>query len=479
MSFYPMLQKNNLKIAAYLSFAVFIVMLVDAVFYYKERMLFADASHIAFQAINEQKLQIQQYRFGSFITQIVPVIAAKIGLPIRWILMAYSASFNVFYLFVAAVLLFGFKSYRFLILYAFYWVLVTTHSFFWPNNEVHQGVAYMFLLLPALINCGEKQRPFALPVVLLTVLGATALFCHPLVLPPFIFLWVYLILEKEHWHYSKKQTIVLSAIAAIIIAAKVYVSKKYAGYDSNLLKGVSDMHANDVLKVFSSPFAKEIYRHVSMNYWILPIISLLGIITLLLKRKFLLAIWTAGCALVYFILVCITYAGYMEFISESELMAGIIIATCPFAFLTLTLFKEEIGMVVLLLIFMSRYSKVVESRSQFISRVDALSQMLAKMKSRGITKAVLVKKEPYTEWRWMVEWGFATETALLSAMIWDKPIRQFVVLNPGDLEKRVPKDNKGVMTCYDIWPIGKLNRRYFPFDTTSSYQVLSYEEFIK
>jgi hypothetical protein len=471
--------KGNLKSAAYISFGVFVLMLCGAIYYYKQRMLFADASHIAFSAINEQALQIQQYRFGSFITQMVPVIGAKLGLSLKAIIIAYSASFNVFYLLVAAVLLFGFRAYRFVVLYAMYWVLVTTHAFFWPNNEVHQGIAYMFLLFPALLATGEKKYNFSIPVILLLVVGTTAIFCHPLVLPPFIFLWVYLIAEKTHWPFNKRQTAILSILAMIIVLAKLYVSSKYAGYDSGLLTGVKNLQPVDIIKTFSSPFAKEVYRHVPINYWILPIVIAAGIITLFIKKKFFLAVWTLGCTLVYFILLCLTFGGYIEFGSEAEIMAGIIIAVAPFVFETLPSIRKEVAIVIVLLIFIQRYKKFHDGSSHFSERVKCLTEINEKMKSRGLTRLVLVKKEAYGEWRWMVEWGFATESMLLSALNGEKPVRQFIVMTPDELQKRLPGKKTDVIVCFETWPVEKLDPRYFPIDTSRPYTVLSYEEFIK
>jgi hypothetical protein len=472
-------RQNKLKEAAYISFGMFVLMLFGAIYFYRERMLFADASHIAFLTINEQKLQIQQYRFGSFITQMVPILCSKLGLSIKAILIAYSASFNLFYLFVAFLLTFWFKAYRFMVLYAFYWTLVTTHAFFWPNNEVHQGMAYMFLFFPALLAAGQKKQKILIALALLLVLGTTALFCHPLVLPPFIFLWVYLIIEKTHWPYNKTQTLILSIVAALIIAAKVYVSNKYAGYDSNLLSGVTHMKPSALKSVFSSPFANEIYRHVKVNYWLLPAVSVIGILTLLLKRQFFLAIWTLGCTLVFFILMCLTFGGYMEFISESEIMPGIIIATAPFVFLSLTYVSKEAIIITVLYMFFSRYDKFEGTRGHFSERVSSLNYILAKMKEKNLTKLVLLRKDGGDEWRWMIEWGSATESILLSASTGDKPVRQFVLLTPGDLETRVPKNSTDVMTCYEQWPVKKLKWKYFPVDTTRPYTIISYNEFMK
>ncbi|HYD21163.1 MAG TPA: hypothetical protein VEB40_06805 [Flavipsychrobacter sp.] len=475
----PMQQKSTLKIGAYLSLAIFGLLLYGAIYFYAERMFFADSSPIAFQAINEEKLQIQQYRFGAFITQMVPILGAKIGLSVKNILIAYSASFNVFYLFVAALMLFVFRNYRLVILYAFYWTLVTTYTFFWPNNEVHQGIAYMFLLFSLLKWLGEKKVNFVISVLSLLLLGSTAIFCHPLVLPPLFFLWVYLIAEKDHWYYNRQQTIILSLVLIVVAVTKMYVSQVYAGYDKELLGGVGGLSLSAVSGVFSSQLAKDIFHFAYVNYWILPVLGAAGIITLLVKRHFFLAVWTFGCALLFFILLCLTFKGYSEFYTESEIMPGIVILTAPFVFVTLKLMRSGFVAILLLLIFGLRIQHFIETNGHFSFRVQHLANMVAKMKDKNLTKVVLVKSDTNVEWRWMVEWGFASETIMISAANWDKPVRQFVIMAPGELEKRLPKNNSDVIACFSTWPIEKVNMTHFQFDTTQPYAVLSYEEFIK
>ncbi len=470
---------TNLKTSARLSFVFFLVMLMGSVYYWEERMFFADASHIAFSAINEETLQIQQYRFGAFITQMLLVLGAKLGLPIRAIMMAYSASFHLFYLFVSAIMLFGFKAYRLGVLYALYWCLVTTHTFFWPNNEVHQGIAYMFLLFPILIASGERQWNFIIPLLSLLVLGTTAAFCHPLVLPPFIFLWVYLIAEKKYWKYNRQQTILLSAVLLAITIAKLYVSKVYSGYDMGLLGGVSNMKPSDIADAFTSPFARAVYEHIPVNYTLLPIIAIVGAAALLYTKQYLLAAWSLGCTIVYFILLCLTFSSYIEFASESALMPVIIIACAPFVFVVLPLVKKEFAFIIVLLIFGVRTYRFIETSPQFPQRVQELSHIIAKMKKAGITKLVLVKDPAMlTEWRWMVDWGMGAESMILEACIWDKPIRQIVVVKADELANRLPANNTDVIGCFKTFPIEGINMKYFPVDTTRPYTVMNYEDFM-
>src|SRR6185436_11625598 len=98
-----------------------------------------------FRIINLGELQPQEYRFGSFITQIFPLLGSKLHLPLSWIVVLYSASFNLFYLAVAAILVLKIKEYALAILMSFYYVLFVSDSYFWISNEVHQGIAWMFL----------------------------------------------------------------------------------------------------------------------------------------------------------------------------------------------------------------------------------------------------------------------------------------------------------------------------------------------
>jgi hypothetical protein len=281
---------------------------------WRQRIFFCDASHIAFRAINEQQLQIQQFRFGAFITQMVPVIGAKLGLPIKLILKAYSVSFNLFFFIVGLLLFFGFRAYKLLVVFAFYFLLVSTHSYFWPNNEIHQGMGYLFLFFGALLYTGSKTKNLFLPVLFMVLLGGTALFCHPLAIFPFVFLWVYLIIDKSEWPFSRNATILLSFVAVVLVGLKLYVSNKYAGYDMGLFHNAANKgNLKEVLNAFSSPMAQEIYRHTKTNYWQLPLVFLAGVFVLFRQRKYVLAGWTIMSSLAFFVCICLAFGGYLEF----------------------------------------------------------------------------------------------------------------------------------------------------------------------
>ena len=83
-----------------------VLLLIGAVIYFRERMLFADASAILFKIINSGQIEIVEHRYGSFITQLFPYLAVKLHLSLEIIVLLYSISFNLFYLGVAVLLVY-------------------------------------------------------------------------------------------------------------------------------------------------------------------------------------------------------------------------------------------------------------------------------------------------------------------------------------------------------------------------------------
>ncbi|MFI5196881.1 MAG: hypothetical protein ACHQD8_07305, partial [Chitinophagales bacterium] len=86
-----------LKKLAKISLAAMGVLFVLGAIFYKERVLFADASFILFAIINDNHFAIQVERYGSFITQLFPYLGQKLHLPLNTLMFLYGISFNLFF----------------------------------------------------------------------------------------------------------------------------------------------------------------------------------------------------------------------------------------------------------------------------------------------------------------------------------------------------------------------------------------------
>lgn len=201
--------------------SLFIVLLLLSVVYAYERILFADASFILFRIINSGSLQIQELRFGSFITQWIPLLAARLHLSLTLIVFLYSASFNLFYLTVALLLLFVFREISLAMLMSLYYVLFVSDTFYWANNEVHQGIAWLFLAIAVFNYLYNKKASLVVLLFLFLFLMSLAIFTHPLIMLPALFLWLSLLSEHNIWQKDKNKALLFSIILMIICFLKI------------------------------------------------------------------------------------------------------------------------------------------------------------------------------------------------------------------------------------------------------------------
>src|SRR6185312_9130941 len=123
--------QSNVKKPAIAAVAALGVLLIGAMVFYKERTLFADASYFSFTIINSKKLAIQTARYGSVVTQVFPYLGARLGLPLKVLLIAFSASFYLFNFLVASLLVFRYKEYILAISMALFYFLLFSQSYFW------------------------------------------------------------------------------------------------------------------------------------------------------------------------------------------------------------------------------------------------------------------------------------------------------------------------------------------------------------
>ena len=473
---------DKLKYPSYIALSVLGLLLVTAFIYYKERLLFADASFIAFNIINYKSMGIQEHRYGSFITQVVPYFGSLLRLPIKAILMGYAVSFNLFYFLVAAVLVFGLKQYRLAILMAFYYFLFVSDSYFWTNNEIHQAVAWMFLFYGLILYTGSKRMNIFMVMPLFILLGFLTVTTHYVVIIPMVFLWVYLWIEKKHWPFSRNISVLLSGLLLVVIGIK-YALTPANNYDGTHLHNITHFSFQDIFDSFSTSVVSMFLYRCLTNYWIAIIIFVTGIIALIRARQAALAIWTVASALGYFIIMGITYCDITKdiplFHIESEWACIGIIVGAPFVFTFLPSVKPRAAMWLLILIFIIRLPYFNSAMPPWRWRTHFKERVLAQMKKKGITKLGLVTNDDLRS-RNILDWAVPYEGILLSALNGDKPQPVFLFVDDnGPLTQSEMAGTKTFNLHHGAVPSRDLNPRYFSIDTTHPYQVMTYDELMK
>lgn len=474
--------QTSLKKPALLALGGLLILLAGAVVYFKQRMLFGDASFIAFNIIDLHSFYIQEHRYGSFITQMVPYLGQKFHLPLKAILLCYSISFNLFYLLSGAVL-YRLRQYGLVLLLALYYFLFVTESYYWTNNEIHQAVAWMFLAVGVALHRlegGLKATPFYLLFIPVAFL---AVFTHFVVLIPTVFLCIYFALDPRRPALRSRAAGIPALLLLLVIMVKFIMSMNQP-YDGRALHGVTHFSLKDVGLTFTTPVVTLFAQRCLTLYWPALLVLAAGITSLLRNRQKKQALWVLLATVGYVIIMGLTYGGYDErfplYHVESEWASLSIVIAAPFVFSFLPQRSAREAMLWVVCILLVRFVYITASADTFRKRTNFEEHVLAKMREKNIYRLAIYEKDSMRQLMGL-DWALSEESLFLSSLEGDTPLRTFRFVNPDDAQtlSQMRGGRPGVSFCFTWLEPQYLDTRYFATDTSAPYTVLSWEELNK
>lgn len=469
-----------LKQSAQVALIALAVLLIGAFVFYRERVFFGDASFLAFNIINYQRHYIQWNRYGSIVTQAIPYIAQLLHLPIKVALIGYAVSFNLFYFF-SAVAVYRCRQYGLVILMGLYFLLFFSDSYFWVS-EVPQAVAWMFVYLGLTLWIGKNKKNIYVFLPLILILAFLTISTHFVAIIPLTYLWIYFILQKKDWHFSRNHTIVLSAIPIVVILFRILLVGSDSGENAQL-HAVTHFSIKDLLLIVTTPVIKMFVVRCFTIYWPAILILVLSIIALKKQANKPLIVWTIVSWLGYFIIMGLTYGGYDSsfpvFHIESEWGPIGILFAVPFVYFLLPAFKPAHAIMLLTAVFVIRIGYISAAVPRFRWRNDFKEQVFTQMKKKSITKLALYN-DITLQSKLMLDWSLPNECILMSAMNGDKPQLTFRFVSPADSAalQALAKPNS-ISISFDMLVPANLNHEYYNIDTTRPYSVMSYSELMK
>lgn len=172
-----------------------IILVAFSILFYKERVIMYDTSYYFFYLLKDENFVIQHNRIGAVFTQILPLLAMALKMPLKIIAVLYSVNTFLFYSVSAFIAGWFLKSWRVAILIAGAPFIFSTEENFWMVSEA-QFIFPIWLLIYAYIN---KHADFVwyqyLIICALLFLGITI---HPTSVFAFGFLWLFLFLQSNH-----------------------------------------------------------------------------------------------------------------------------------------------------------------------------------------------------------------------------------------------------------------------------------------
>jgi len=444
-------------------------------------MLFSDAAWIAFSAINSGSLQIQAQRYGSFITQMFPAVGSKLGLSLKADLVLYSLSFNLFY-FVTGYILFRMRRYALVVLLAFFHTLFLSDAYFWTNNEVYQGVTWMFLMLGTIsflydLHSERPTRFYLVAVPLFIPLAFFSIYTHPAVMMPTAFLWVFFAVSGKERFFRILHSLPFILIIAAITVFKM-ISSSGDGYDGNILNKVFKSNIGEIIGTFTSGMADIFWKNLLHNHWLVAFIFLAGIIYLLKQRRYLVAVCTICACLTYFILICLSFSGGSKPYIESEWSSLAVLGAAPFAYFIVPAASARQVIISMSVIFIVRFIYIAVAFPTYDARITMINSITNIMRERGVTKAIIRRADDRLEKKSIISWALPVETIFTSVLDGDTVQRTALCLNDDEINRVQPlQQQKAIILPFWTTPVSELNTRYFKMDTTKAYRIYTFEEF--
>ena len=442
--------------------ATYLALLVLALLYYKERVIFTDVAFILFQLILEGDYAIQVQRFVSVFTQSFGLFASKLGLPLNWVAMIHSAGFIIYY-YLIFLLLLKLKARSLALGLVLYNVLMVTLSFYWIPSELMQAVAFVFLYLALLHKLLQREENSILLLVSSFLCLVTAVFGHPLIIFAVLFGILFFAL-----HEKKKYLLIVSQLL-LAVAIYVFKGKVYPNYYDNQAKeGLSNLI--DFFKKIDLSSMQDFFTYLYGDYILLSI-SLLAVLSFYLYQK----------KPIKFLLVVVFFVGYSivvnvaqaylrsQYYIESQYLILSVITLLPLTFDILPKLKRNLTLAILAMVITISLIRIQQAHKPFTERVDWYRNYLEKSKDYE-TKKIVLHKDQMPMDVLLEHWGTAYEVWLLSTIETGETRSIVVIESEDELKKVFEKQRKQQFIAKFNQVFYKdLNPRYFILKDTSSY----------
>lgn len=437
-----------------LGYLIWLVLLFFSIYFYQERVLFLDAGFLVFKLINEGFPQIFHFRFSNVFVEILPWIGIQLGLPLKWIMILYSASYLLFFGMIYHLLVSWLKNDFLGWVLIFLFTLLSLDTFYHIQSEFYLGLALLLLVFGIVLKYKDLKQGWIFPVLGLLII--TIVFSHKMTLIPFVFLWLFflgkyieersfIIFIKDSIRFNKsanlnpglKYLLLLFLFLLITIFKTIFFTNWYEAwkssiFESNLIKffpNFLDIPANFIF----------LERMVEHYYWF-PILLLVVSVFYLFKKEWfkLLLVWAfcIGQLLLYaladpeaphrfysevnylplsiFVLVPILF----EILPLNVLSSSIskIWGHIPPSMLAQKLRQGQvIGLSIIFLIIASRLFLIAQNHQTFENRIVWMEENLEKVSQHNTNRSLILQEDVPMELL-IQDWGIPYNALLLTAI---------------------------------------------------------------
>ena len=449
-------KKQSLIYGIYAGYAAFFILLLFSVIFYPERTCFSDSAFQGFFIVNTKSVSIPLDRFGSVLVQVVPALLVNLDVPLKYVLIGFSASFVLQNLILFLLLHKLLRQYEPALILALYNVLMVTETFYLPTSEVKQGFSLtifasgLALALPIGNFSGIKK---AFVLLLYTAILVTAIFLHPFVIAAVLFFTGYLALHKNRNFRISAGWILLIALAGATLKFIIFHANDYDA----LMYGRSKNFIIFFPDYLALPGFGRFLDYCRSDWYLYAVMLLAVSLFYLRKRLFLKLFWLLGFTVGCLLLIIVSFAEEPpKFYIESFYLALGIFALYPFVTELLPHVKVKHAVAMLALIFALRLNAIYHAHSFFTARLSWIRDMLREQPGKFIIRDDLASVDFLK-----AQWAVAFESLMFSSIAAPDSARSFIILSDTNYYAELDSSGGYIYTPMRAIPYDKLNPHYF------------------
>lgn len=445
---------------------MYLLLFVLAILFYQERTAFVDISYHLFHIIKKSDFAIQNMRFGAIVTQIFPLLASKLSLPLKAVALIYSLGYITYYFLCYLACGHLFKQCRVALVLLMFNSLFIADSFYWMQSELQQAIA-MMLVVYAFISGKKWAEVTPVSAAILFVGIYTLVFFHALLILPFAFLCMFSLVRKDTVE-DKKMVVTIAGFYLIMLVIKQVAFK--SPYDAGAMSGLRnfiDLFPN----YFTIPSSMVLWKNCLIKYQWIPFSVILVGTVYTLQKKWAQLVLFLGAAIGYIILVSVCYPeGTIPtfYIENLYLPFGVIIGLPLVYDVFPAAERKKLALPLLSLILLTATVRIYATHTLYTERLHWMKSFLVANKGKKLM--VSSKKVPMD--KLLMVWGTPYEFWLISTMEGDETAGIIISEDINSIKWNLEHEPK-LITTWESFSYDDLDKRYFKFtDKTTPYTLI-------
>lgn len=431
-------QLSFLKWAKLLGNIYFLLMLIGVFYFFRERIYIDPATQI-FDMINGESIEVYVGRYSMILSQLLPVLAIKLGASVKVIVALYFISFVLIYYSCFYLCVYKLKniSAGLVICLA---ALSISHTFFHAISETMQlfgFAALWYAWIKFLYEKGLKSCKWS-DLVLTIVILALNFFIHPVSLFFVVFGLGLLLVEKQEWKNKWFWGVLI--IWGMFFAFKMLLSRDEGSHETGFFSELFKIP--ELLPRFTELYPMHFIGSRFSKLYLFPVLLLAITQVLYVKRK---KYWLMAYTLVFnaaflFISIVVYNQGDSDHGMERSFLPLAFFIGLPFlkeVFENNLKSSLKLGVALLAIIgVLNGVQNVVKDGKIFQKRENVLSDLIEKAKQYNGSK-FYVDKSVLSGNDMLVSYNLAVETLLLSLLDNEAP-------------KTIFLDKRNIVTAEDL-----------------------------